>query len=61
MRALRPVIVPDPGAPGTALTLRDVSKVFGGERNLVHALDRVSLEVRRGELDRKSTRLNSSH
>jgi len=49
VRALRPVVVPDTSVPGVALTIGEVSKVFGGERHLVHALDRVSLEVRRGE------------
>lgn len=49
MRALRAVAPPEPAAPGVALTLDAVSKVYGGERHLVHALDRVSLEVGRGE------------
>jgi NitT/TauT family transport system ATP-binding protein len=49
VRALRAVAAPEPTTPGVALRLDDVSKVYGGERHLVHALDRVSLEVRRGE------------
>ena len=49
MRALRAVAASESVKPGVALRLEDVSKVFGDERHLVHALDRVSLEVRRGE------------
>ena len=39
------------------LTMKDIDKSFPG----VHALDHVNFEVKRGEVDRKSTRLNSSH
>src|SRR5256885_9482819 len=39
------------------LELKNVSKRFGG----IVATDEVTLDVKRGEVDRKSTRLNSSH
>ena len=39
----------------------DLKKYYGTEPNITKALDGVNFSVEEGELDRKSTRLNSSH
>src|SRR3546814_10301549 len=44
-------------ASDVAVSCRDLTKRFGD----FTATDMVSFEVRKGEIDRKSTRLNSSH
>ncbi len=46
-RVTPPAVPPEPLA---ALSLRDVSKVYGQGAAAVHALDGISLEVQRGEL-----------
>ena len=43
--------------PTPLVELRDIRVAFGG----VHAVDGVTIDLYPGEIDRKSTRLNSSH
>jgi len=40
---------PETGSAASAITLREVSKVYGHAGNAVHALDRVTLDIARGE------------
>src|SRR5690606_41898852 len=49
------------GAMTALLRLENVTKRFPVGRREITAVDSVSLEIHEGEIDRKSTRLNSSH
>ena len=43
------------------LQTTELKKYYGAKPNITRALDGVTLSIEKGELDRKSTRLNSSH